>query len=409
MAEFKDREHFIPMRKSDLVDLLARRPELAPRDADLFRRLCQLLTATFHHEYHRQLERLKDAYAPFDPDADTRLPQPLEPAQREASLDRLLEDFVALMQRANFKHVTREEYVAVSAGATRWGLNMHVDFDVFERLEVFVRGDSVVQHSHRPWSRGFRKVALELPAYRRLALILKLRPHKRLGPYTNPNQVLLKIFKDIPKLDMEMLLPGARLKMPGFQKGKLGASVASSVGLLGYKFATDMGHVAWEGLVNRNPLALWGPMSIAASYGYRQYYGFAQTKQSYHLQLTQSLYYQCLDSNAGVFCRLLDEAEEQECREAFLGYFLLWQEAGSSGWTAEHLDDRVENYLEQEANMKVDFEIGDALAKLERLRLVERRENSYVAVGIETALQRLDDAWDNIFQYANEARAARSA
>ena len=88
---------------------------------------------------------------------------------------------------------------------------------------------------------------------------------------------------------------------------------------------------------------------------------------------------------------------------------MLWREAGSTGWTAEQLDDRAEAYLEQAANIKVDFEIGDALAKLERLRLVERRANSYVAVGIETALQRLDDAWDNIFQYANGSREARSA
>jgi hypothetical protein len=239
-------------------------------------------------------------------------------------------------------------------------------------------------------------------------MILKLRPHKRLGSKTDTNHVLLKIFKDIPKLDMEMLLPGARLKMPGFQKGKLGASVVSSVGLLAYKFATEMGHLAWEGVVNRNPLALWGPMSIAATYGYRQYSGFAQTKKGYHLQLTQSLYYQSLDSNAGVLCRLLDEAEEQECREALLGYFFLWRMAGTKGWTAEKLDDHVEHYLEKTAQIKVDLEIGDTLAKLARLELVEQKESSYVAVPIETALERLDHAWDNIFRYGTDARA-RSA
>jgi hypothetical protein len=408
MAEFKDREHFIPIRKSDLVDLLARFRELPQRDADLFRRLCQILTATFHHEYHKQVETLKDAYALFDPDADTQSVQVPPRAMREVNLDRLFLDFTALMERANFKHLPRDEYLEATSAATHWGLNMDVDFDVFERLEVFARGESVIRRTYRPWSKGFKKVEIEIPAYRRLALILKLRPHKRLGVNPFTNHVLLKLFKDIPKLDMEMLLPGARLQMPRFQKGKLGASVASSVGLLAYKFATDMGHVAWEGLANRNPLALWGPMSIAASYGYRQYYGFAQTKQGYHLQLTQSLYYQSLDSNAGVLCRLLDEAEEQECREAFLGYFFLWRTAGVKGWTAEQLDDHVEQYLEKEAGLKVDFEIGDALAKLERLQLVERKEDRFSAVPIETALERLDDAWDNIFHYANDARA-RSA
>ncbi|CAN5213092.1 hypothetical protein BH10PLA2_BH10PLA2_19270 [soil metagenome] len=405
MAELKDREHFIPMRRCDLVDLLARFRDLPQRDADLFRRFCQVLIATFHHEYHKQLESLKNAYAPFDPDSDTREVQVPPQSVREVQLDRLFLDFAALMERANFKHLRRDDYLEATSGATIWGLNMDVDFDVFERLEVFARGESVIKRSYRPWSKGFKKVEMEIPTYRRLALILKLRPHKRLGPNPFTNHVLLKIFKDIPKLDMEMLLPGARLKMPGFQKGKLGASVASSVGLLAYKFATEMGHVAWEGVVNRNPLALWGPMSIAATYGYRQYSGFSQTRKGYHLQLTQSLYYQSLDSNAGVLCRLLDEAEEQECREAILGYFFLWRLAGAKGWNAEKLDAQVEQYLEKDANIKVDFEIGDALGKLERLRLVERTENAYVAVPIETALERLDDAWDNIFQYGADARA----
>ena len=37
------------------------------------------------------------------------------------------------------------------------------------------------------------------------------------------------------------------------------------------------------------------------------------------------------------------------------------------------LDDHVEVYLERHGKLKVDFEIGDALDKLERLKLVESR------------------------------------
>src|SRR5437868_3174186 len=54
---------------------------------------------------------------------------------------------------------------------------------------------------------------------------------------------------------------------------------------------------------------------------------------------TRSLYFQTLDSNAGVLMRLLDEAEEQECRETLLAYFCLWKYAPAQGWTAAHLDD----------------------------------------------------------------------
>ena len=38
---------------------------------------------------------------------------------------------------------------------------------------------------------------------------------------------MLKIFKDIPKVDLEMLIPGGRPKMR-FDRGKLGASFANA-------------------------------------------------------------------------------------------------------------------------------------------------------------------------------------
>jgi hypothetical protein len=115
--------------------------------------------------------------------------------------------------------------------------------------------------------------------------------------------------------------------------------------------------------------------------------------------LTESLYYQTLDNNAGVLTHILDEAEEQECREAILAYFCLLRHAPPQGWTSEQLDDYVEMYLEGSAKLKVDFEIGDALEKVERLGVVVKSNNFYKAVPLEKALEKLDYRWDNYFQY----------
>src|SRR5262249_40365585 len=104
-------------------------------------------------------------------------------------------------------------------------------------------------------------------------------------------------------------------------------------------------------------------------------------------QLTQSLYFQNLDCNGGVLYRLLDEAEEQECREAVLAYFFLWHHAGPEGWTLADLDARVEEYLRQRAGVEADFEVNDAVAKLERLDLVERGGDRYRARRLECALR----------------------
>jgi hypothetical protein len=104
-----------------------------------------------------------------------------------------------------------------------------------------------------------------------------------------------------------------------------------------------------------------------------------------------------------VLFHLLDEAEEQECREALLAYYCLWRYAPPEGWTMSDLDDYVEMDLERLADIKVDFEIDDAMAKLERLQLVVKNGDRYVAVPIEQALERLDYASDNYFKYNKEA------
>jgi hypothetical protein len=123
------------------------------------------------------------------------------------------------------------------------------------------------------------------------------------------------------------------------------------------------------------------------------------------LQLTQSLYYQNLDNNAGVLYRILDEAEEQETREALLAYFYLWRYAGAAGWTAGELDDFIELDLERALGTAVDFEIEDALGKLLRAGVVVRDGDRYAALPVEAALEKLDDTWDRYDVSASEELA----
>jgi hypothetical protein len=134
-------------------------------------------------------------------------------------------------------------------------------------------------------------------------------------------------------------------------------------------------------------------------FGYKQWASYQRTRIVFSLRLAESLYYQTLGTNLSVLFHLLDEAEEQECREALLAYYYLWRYAGTSGWTAPDLDDYVEMDLERLANLKVDFEIEDALAKLERLKLVNKVGDRYIALPIDKALETLDFAWDNYFKY----------
>src|SRR5262249_7934911 len=169
----------------------------------------------------------------------------------------------------------------------------------------------------------YRLEETEVPIFRRLVLILKLRQHPRLPGPVDTENVYLKVFKDIPKLDVMMLLPVARVRFTKIDRGWIGLPLLSGAAVAAWNFVNDL----------FQNIGTWGLAAGGIGYGYKSYYGYRQTKQRYHLTLTQSLYFQNLDSNAGVLTRLFDEAEEQECRAAILAYYCLWRYAPEGCWT----------------------------------------------------------------------------
>ncbi len=397
MAHRADCEHFIPIRKSDLVELLCRQTGLSAEERDPFRQMCRLLDATLHFEYHSRLEDLKDAYAPFDPDADTKS-LTTTPSDNEQQLDRLFDRFVELLERANFLRLTRAHVTEALTAASDWGLNLAVDFDVFDRLEIFARGDMLGKRTRRTWRTWFQAEEVPVPVYQRLVLILRIREQRELGEFVDTQSVYIKVFKEIPKLDLEMLLPGTRVQLSHFDRGRILLPTLSGIAITVWKLVQGAVTLAISGL--SSSLAFLGLVGGTVGYGLRSFYGYLQTKQKYQLNLTQSLYFQNLDNNAGALFLLLNEAEEQEFREAALAYFMLLTRTGSDGWTRAQLDDEIENWLRQTAGLEVDFEIGDAIEKLIRFRLVEECSPGKLrGIPLHAALTALDKAWDHAFDY----------
>jgi hypothetical protein len=406
MAEFQDREHYIPLRKSDLVNLLCKDQRLDTRERDSFRQFARLVSSIWHFEYLEMLEQLKDAYSPFDPDAVTKPLIPLPAEKRPDKMEYLFDQFIKLMERANFKRLGRKDIeAAVEGGASDWGVNMYVDWDVFERLELFIRGEGKTTRTKVHPIFFWRKEEKQVDTYQRLLVLVKLRKHKRLPESIDVDDVIAKMFKEIPKLDLEMVLPGTSLQMPISQKWKMGGSLVGTIAYGVYRVFSEI--VTGINALFQLTLSaastslgiLWGPFLLLGGYAYKQYAGYQVTKQTYSKMLTESLYFQNLDNNLGVVTQVLDEAEEQECRETLLAYFYLWKYAPTEGWSREQLDDYVEMELEGKVGLKVDFEVEDALGKLERLKIVSKSGDKYRAVGIDKALELLDYRWDNYFKY----------
>ena len=397
------REHFIPLRPADLVQKLADDPAVTIFDREHFRRFCQLVEATIHHEYHSRLSELKTAYAPFDPDTDAATVCELSSEERSARCRRLFDRFDSLLVRANYRRLSRQQLEDALATPSDDGLSLHLDLSIFERLEIYSRGDALMPRVMRSWRSLWRVEDKLVPTYRRLAIIFRLK-HKT--PHTDPldtRAVVLKLFKNIPQQDVETLLPGTNVRLSWIEQARIVLPTLSGVGLTVFKLLKGAAAVAFASVYGL--IAFLALISGVIGYGIRSFHGYLRTREKYQLSLTRSLYFQNLDNNAGVLYHLLNEAEEQEFREVVLAYWLLWR-GGMQNSRGAELDAAAEAWLQDRCGLAVDFEVSDALAKLRRLGLSELSPTGrWRAVPIEAALATLDRAWDEQFAYHQPAES----
>ncbi len=83
----------------------------------------------------------------------------------------------------------------------------------------------------RSWRTRFRKTESDAETYQRLVVMLKLRPIGRCPKGSINDDVYLKLFKDIPRMDLEMLLPGTQIKMSLFDRTKIVLPTLSGIAL----------------------------------------------------------------------------------------------------------------------------------------------------------------------------------
>jgi hypothetical protein len=386
------REFYLPLKHGELRQRLADDPQLSADDRRNFLQLCQILSATFHYEYHERAERLKGDYEPFDPDAITRravgeTEWSEEQAERVAQL---FENLLDLLARANYHKLSQSQIEQAVHAASDWGVKLDVDFQNFERLEVYARGDVIGRRTRHRWQRLFQPEEVEVPIYQRVVVVFQLRKGRCVDRRLDTDAIYIKLFKNIPKEDVDMMLPGATARFSLLDRSKI---VMPMVAMTAWRMLT-VGLIA-------TIAGFWGIVALAiffGSNGIRSLIGYLNTKNKYQLNLTRSLYFQNLDNSSGVLLRLTDEAEEQEFHEAVMAYYLLWREAGESGWTEKELDVAAEAYLQQLCGYGVDFEVDDAVRKLHRLGLAVRAgEDRWKAVPIQDAIAALDRAWDAYF------------
>jgi hypothetical protein len=379
------------MHKAELNRLLDRESPAESR----FDEFCRLLDATLHHESTVRLRALKAAYQRFDPDAEPCRDWPSDGASRETQADALFEQFAELLRLCNYRRLPHEEIEQALEAASDWGVNLRLDFSMFRRLDVYVNHETVDQYTRCKLRNLYRKQQVDVPVFGRLAVIFELHGGvETTRRQVEPEHVYLKLFKNIPKQDVDMLLPGARVRMTLLDQGKIILPTVTGIGMTAIKLfkgaALAAAFAGFYGLLGF--LVLVGG---TVGYGVKSFFGYQRTKEKYHLHLTRNLYYQNLANGRSVLFHLLDEAQEQEYQEASLAYYILWRAPGSL--SAAQIDQQAEAFLREQAGCQIDFDIADALAKLERLELATSAGDQWQSVSLVEAIARLDRSWDNLF------------
>jgi hypothetical protein len=415
MAENPRRDRFIPFRKADIFAMCSEDSRLPGEDVAPFQDFCRILGALFHFEFHRRLESLKNCYAPFNPDADTRTLAGCSAEEKARLQKKLVAEMTAVLDAANFEKITTEDLEQALAEESLFKIRLEVDFDDFEDVIFFRRGESIKQETRVRFF-GLRKKSFRFTNYDRVAIYFKFkdreyfdsRGRKKLNFL--PGSTLIKLFQNVPKADLEMLFPNSRVRMKTIDKLIIGVPAAvSGVVVVVTKLGATLLLIAalvsfWLGisreevqLNQKHLIALGAGLATLGGFLFRQIGKFKNRKIKFMKVLADNLYFKNLDNNAGVFHNLIDAAEEEEVKEAVLAYFFLHAE--KQPIRKDELDRRIEAWFETGWNCRIDFEIDDALKKLERLELVTRAGDMLQCLPLAEAKRRLDHIWDNFFTF----------
>ncbi|MEC4985130.1 MAG: DUF3754 domain-containing protein, partial [Oscillatoria sp. PMC 1076.18] len=140
-----------------------------------------------------------------------------------------------------------------------------------------------------------------------------------------------------------------------------------------------------------------------------QYSNYKSKLIKFRKDVTDTLFFKNLANNESVFQALIDAAEEEECKEIILAYYHLL--TSSVPLTPEELDERIETWMLEKFDTKIDFDINGPIGNLEEIcgQIQEGGEEVCLlkkdpggvcrVLPLDEAKSLIDSIWDKIFLY----------
>jgi hypothetical protein len=404
------REQYIPFDKEFLLEQQIAHCTAGEKEAANFKKLFDILEHYFHYEAFNLIRNLKLNYAFYDPDLN---PKERAEFSDKSSFSGFKETLLKVLERGNYVRVDQETIDEAFRHSDLIGLKLAIDFNDFKEYGIYVRGHHKTRETVTRLL--FFKKEIEFEYYDRVMIFLhyndanhfieKKIPLNKL-PF-DPDCIVLKIFKRVPKNDLETIFPNAIPKMstrdkllfwvPGIVGGISLLSTKVVPALIkmyeAYKSGETLDLLNSKAGLNQGLIAL----GILAGYLFRQYSSFVNKKIRFSKMLSDSLYFKNLGNNSGAFYSLLNSSEEEELKETILAYSFL--NRSKHPLTVEELDRQIESWFKTKLNTDLDFDVEDALFKLKNTGLGIETNGKWSVIPLDKALIRIDEIWDGVFEY----------
>lgn len=268
--------------------------------------------------------------------------------------------FDLIMDDAGYKQIGQEDIEKCVGIASQWGVPLHVDLDLFEQLVVYARGDIMGTRFRRRLRKLYRMEAFEIPVYQRMTVAFQLKSDLQGEETLNTNKMHLRMFKNIPKEDVDTLLPGAQVRISGLDHVKI---IVPSLG----GFLMSIRKIAQYAILFAVIALHWSLILVGLLIGYvvKSTLGYFEAKKKRELKLTRNLYFQKLDANAGVGHRIIQQAHRQRTCELIVACYAL--QSSEEALSPRRLRRRCERILREAVDVEIDFQIDRVLSSLKQM------------------------------------------
>ncbi|WP_281636554.1 TMEM143 family protein [Flavobacterium marginilacus] len=405
------REHYIPFDKEFLLEEQLAEYTGDEKQAEDFKKLFDIIEHYFHYEAFNLIRNIKKNYAFFDPDLP---PKERETFKEKSDFSVFKESLHKVLELSNYSRVSQETLDKAFQDSDLIGLKLDIDLDVYKDYEIYVRGQHTAKEKITKYF--FWKKKIEVEYYDRVMIYLKYHDAdyykknklKKGEKLIEPGTVVLKIFKRVPKNDLETIFPNAIPKMsltdklllwvPGIVGGISLLSAKVIPALINMQAAYQSGETI--DLLNSKTSLNQGliALGILGAYLFRQYNNFVNKKIKYSKMLSDSLYFKNLGNNSGAFYSLLNSSEEEVLKETILAYSFL--NKSKTSLTEEELDQQIESWFKTKHSTDLDFDVTEALQKLKNSGLGFETDGKWNVIPLDKALIRMDEIWDGVFNYS---------